>query len=120
MDEENRGKWKLFFDLELKTFGGKTALAGNLNAKDTKNIFQSKDSFISEVLTIWAEVNFEDFFYNHFALGSSNARRPTKEDQKGSISSTTTEELTPSAKNSRECSNYNRCHGPRTEDQCCK
>lgn len=54
-----------------------------------------------------------------FALGSSNARRPTKEDQQEGISSTTTEERTPSAINSRECSNYNRCHGPRTEDQCC-
>ena len=45
-DAENRGKWKLFFDLELKAFGGKTVLTGNLNTNDSINILQSKDSFI--------------------------------------------------------------------------
>ena len=50
LDAENRGKWKLFFDLELKAFGGKTVLTGNLNANYSKNILQSIDSFISEVL----------------------------------------------------------------------
>lgn len=38
LDAENRGKWKLFFDLELKAFGGKTVLTGNLNTNDSKNI----------------------------------------------------------------------------------
>ena len=68
MDAENRGKWKLFFDLELKVFGGKTVLTGNLNTNDSKNILQSKDSFISEVLKIWAEINFKDRIIseNHF------------------------------------------------------
>ena len=41
------------FDLELETLGGKTALTGNLNKKDSK-------SFLREILTIWSEINFED------------------------------------------------------------
>ena len=70
LDAENRAKWKRFFDLELKAFGVKTALTGKLNANDSKNILQSQDSFISEVLKIWAEINFEDrivsenYFFN--------------------------------------------------------
>jgi len=53
LDKENRGKWKLFFDLELEKSGGAIVLTSNLNTKDTIKT-------LSEVLTIWAEVNFED------------------------------------------------------------
>ena len=49
-----------FFDLDLEAFGGTAALTGNLNTKDTKNTLKLKDRFISEILTFWAEVNFED------------------------------------------------------------
>ena len=68
LDEENQSKWKILFDLELEAFGGTAALTNNLNTKDTKDILKSKDSFISEVLTIWAEANFEDCIIseNHF------------------------------------------------------
>ena len=59
LDEKNKSKWKLFFDLELESFGRKTVLPGNLNMKDTKALLKTKDKFINEVLTIWAEVNFE-------------------------------------------------------------
>ena len=59
LDEENQSKWKILFDLELEAFGGTAALTGNLDTKDTKNILKPKDSFISEVLTIWAEASFE-------------------------------------------------------------
>ena len=52
LDEENQSKWKILFDLELEAFGGTAAITGNLNTKDTKDILKSKDSFISEVLTI--------------------------------------------------------------------
>ena len=57
-----------FLDLELESFGGKATLTGNLNMIDTKNFLKPKDKFISEVLTIWAEVNFEDRIIseNHF------------------------------------------------------
>ncbi|KAL9982000.1 hypothetical protein ACROYT_G010777 [Oculina patagonica] len=59
LDEENHGKWKLFFDVELDKNGGPIVLKGNLNTKDIKK-FQIKDTFIKEVLTIWSDVNFED------------------------------------------------------------
>ena len=59
LDEENHGKWKLFFDVELEKSGSPIVLKGNLNTKDIKK-FQIKDTFIKEVLTIWSEVNFED------------------------------------------------------------
>ena len=53
------------FDLELEAFGGTATLTGNLNTKDTKDILKSKDSFISEVLTIWADrVISENHFLN--------------------------------------------------------
>ena len=60
LDTENQGKWKLFFDLELGTLGGKIALTGNLNKKDTTSTAKASNSFIKEVLTIWSEANFED------------------------------------------------------------
>ena len=60
LDKENQSKWKLFIDLDLEAFGGTAALTGHLNTKDTKNTLKLKDSFISEILTFWAEVNFED------------------------------------------------------------
>lgn len=59
LDEENHGKWKLFFDVELEKSEGAIVLKGNLNTNDIKK-FQIKDTFIKEVLTIWSEVNFED------------------------------------------------------------
>ena len=59
LDEENQGKWKLFFDLELEAHGGPITLTSNLNTEDVKKL-RLKDSFIKEVLTIWAEANFED------------------------------------------------------------
>ena len=60
LDKENRGKWKLFFDLELEKSGGATVLTSNLNTKDTIQTLKINNQFISEVLTIWAEVNFEE------------------------------------------------------------
>ena len=60
LNKENRGKWKLFFDLELEKSGGATVLTSNLNTKDTIKTLKINNQFVSEVLTIWAEVNFED------------------------------------------------------------
>ena len=50
---------ELFFDLELEKSGGAIVLTSNLNTKDTKT-HKINNQFTSEVLTIWAEVNFED------------------------------------------------------------
>ena len=34
LDNENHGKWKLFFDLELRNFGGEEIFRGNLSKED--------------------------------------------------------------------------------------
>ena len=60
LDEENPGKWKYFFDLELQRHGGSIALTSNLNKKDTIENLTIKNCFIKETLLIWAEVNFNE------------------------------------------------------------
>ena len=37
LDPEDFGKWKIFFDLELKKYGGGAVFNGNLDRKDTTN-----------------------------------------------------------------------------------
>jgi len=49
-----------FFYLELEKSGGAIVLTSNLNMKDTIKSLKINNQFISEVLTIWTEVNFED------------------------------------------------------------
>lgn len=53
------GKWKLFFGEELEKYGGKLLFSGNLNKKDTMEITDVNNTLIREILSIWAEVNFE-------------------------------------------------------------
>ena len=58
LGNENQGKWEAFFDLELETLGGKTALTGNLNMKDTTSTAKVPNSFVRKIFTIWSDVNF--------------------------------------------------------------
>ena len=37
LDNKNCGHWKLFFDVELKKYGGKAVFQVNLNKTDTSN-----------------------------------------------------------------------------------
>ena len=60
LDDNNQGKWKTFFDLELETLGGKTALTGNLNKKDITSAAKVSNGFVREILTIWSDINYED------------------------------------------------------------
>jgi len=60
LDNENCGHWKLFFDAELKKYGGKVIFRGNLNKTDTSNLIRVSDPFVKELLAIWPEVLFED------------------------------------------------------------
>ena len=53
------GKWKLFFGEELEKYVGKLLLSGNLNKKDTIEITDVNNTLIREILSIYAEVNFE-------------------------------------------------------------
>ena len=59
LDNENQGKRKLFFDLELETLGGNLLFTGNLNKKDTAMAIRVSERFIKEIVVIWSEVNFE-------------------------------------------------------------
>ena len=42
-----------------RKYGGKLPFSGNLNKKDTMEITDVNNTLIREVLSIWAEVNFE-------------------------------------------------------------
>ena len=52
LDEENQGKWKYFFDLELQRHGGSIALISNLNKKDTIENLRIKNCFIKETVNL--------------------------------------------------------------------
>ena len=58
MDKDNHGKWKLFFVLELKEYGGADIFRGNLNKKDLRK-YKMSDTFITEILQLWSEINFD-------------------------------------------------------------
>ena len=60
LDEENQGKWNLFFDLALDRYGGKITITSNLNEKDTAKTLKVKNPFLNEVLAIWSEINFKE------------------------------------------------------------
>ena len=58
LNTENCSKWKVFFDLELATYGGNAVFKGNLNKKDIGNL-NIEDPFVKEVIEIWSETFFE-------------------------------------------------------------
>ena len=59
LDPESSSKWKCFFDLQLRKYGGSVVPKGNLNLKDTKDL-RISDPFVNEILEIWSEVCFEE------------------------------------------------------------
>ena len=60
LDNENNGKWKLFFfTLISEKHGGKRIFTGNLNTNDIQNL-NIKGEFQFEILSIWAEINFQN------------------------------------------------------------
>ena len=60
LDQGNRAKWKLFFDLQLRDFSGDTIFKGNLRKKDLLAYLKVSDAFLQEILQIWSEINYED------------------------------------------------------------
>jgi len=58
LDNNNKGKWKIFFDITLKK-GCQNFFSYNLNVRDTLSTITTSDAFLKELLGIWAEVNFE-------------------------------------------------------------
>ena len=59
LDDDNKGKWKNLFNLSLQRLGGKKAFVNNLNKRDLR-LETIKDTFLQELLAIWAEINFQD------------------------------------------------------------
>ena len=59
LDENSKGKWKLFIDAELEPLGGPVVL-NNLNKADTTKVPKGLSPFLKEVLEIWAELNCQD------------------------------------------------------------
>lgn len=58
LDDNNKGKWKLFMDMELECFG-KLLLTCNLSKKDFLTRVEARDPFFREIINVWTEVNFE-------------------------------------------------------------
>ena len=59
LDNNYKGKWKIFFDKNLKKYGCQSFFSYNLNVRDTLSTITTSDVFLKELLEIWAEVNFE-------------------------------------------------------------
>ena len=52
LDEDNKGKWKLFFDAELEKLGGTTVFRGNLDLNDTKKLAKNLSPFLKGIFEI--------------------------------------------------------------------
>ena len=59
LDNNNKGKWKIFFDIALKNYGCQNFFSYNLNVRDTSSTIATSDAFVNELLGIWAGVNIE-------------------------------------------------------------
>ena len=59
LDNENHGKWKLLFDLELRKFGGEEIFRGNLSKEDLSKYMKISDTFTLEILQIWTDIKYE-------------------------------------------------------------
>ena len=59
LDNENHGKWKLLFDLELRKFGGEEIFRGNLSKEDLSKYIKISDTFTLEILQVWTDIKYE-------------------------------------------------------------
>ena len=68
LDNNNKGKWKIFFDKTLKKYGCQNFFSYNLNVRDTLLIITTSDAFLKELLGVWPKVNFvpEIAWKDHF------------------------------------------------------
>ena len=58
LDNDNHGKWKLFFDSEIHDLGGDVIFKGNLNKNYLAKFMHISDAFTSEILKIWSEISY--------------------------------------------------------------
>ena len=59
LDPTNNGRWKFFFDVNLKLYGEKFIFSCNLH-KDDIPLLKIRNPFVCEVMSIWAELHFSD------------------------------------------------------------
>ena len=59
LNEENKGKWKIFFDHYLGKYGGKLLFRSNLNQQDS-TLLNLMDPFLKEILQYWTKFNYKD------------------------------------------------------------
>ena len=60
LDKENHGKWKIFFDLELDSYGKELVFTSNMSKRDASKYINLSDPLIKEVHETWTEINFEN------------------------------------------------------------
>ena len=60
------------FDLELRSYGGEEVFRGNLSKEDLSKHFKISDTFISEILSIWTDINYEANIYSTEQLKAQN------------------------------------------------
>ena len=58
-DDQDTGKWKLFFNHRLAQFGGKLVFWGNLSPKDVR-LLNLRDPFLAEIMEYWTTPNYKD------------------------------------------------------------
>ena len=73
ISDECKSKWKCFFDFHLSKMGGKLVFLGNLNKKDATKL-NVKDNFLQELIEIWADFNYRDYFDSQRDLSGSLIR----------------------------------------------
>ena len=59
LNEENKGKWKLFFVHYLGKYGGKLLFRSNMKQQDS-TLLNLKDPFLKEIVQYWTKFNYKD------------------------------------------------------------
>ena len=59
LDDNNRGKWKLFFDYFLSQHNGKLLMTGNIKPTDVASL-NIQDPFTNEIVEIWSQINYDE------------------------------------------------------------
>ena len=58
--QRSHGKWKIFFDLELESYGKELVFTSNTSKRDASKYVNPSDPFIKEAHETWTEINFEN------------------------------------------------------------
>ena len=59
LEDDNQGKWKLFFDYHLEKYGGKLVFSGNLRRQDVP-LLNLSDPFLIAIIEYWSTLNYWD------------------------------------------------------------